>query len=72
MDNTNGDVPINTYKSNFKGTVSFISVDKTSGNMSIAFQILMPGVNFDLARLKGNLMMDVFSCYNSEEQYIIG
>jgi nitrous-oxide reductase len=26
MDNSNGDVPINTYKSNFKGTVSFVSV----------------------------------------------
>src|SRR6185369_12789378 len=30
LDNTNGDVPINTYKQNFKGTVSFIHVD-TSG-----------------------------------------
>ena len=28
MDNSNGDVPINTYKNNFKGTVSFISVDQ--------------------------------------------
>src|SRR6186713_932670 len=68
MDNSNGDVPINTYKSNFKGTVSFISVDKTSGNMSIAFQILMPGVNFDLARAgkgKSHGWM-FFSCYNSE------
>lgn len=27
MDNTNGDVPINTYKKNFKGTISFISVE---------------------------------------------
>src|SRR6476619_595623 len=26
MDNSNGDVPINTYKKNFKGTLSFISV----------------------------------------------
>src|SRR5512138_1623759 len=48
LDNQNGDVPINTYKSNFKGTVSFIGVDKTTGSMNIAFQILMPGVNFDL------------------------
>jgi nitrous-oxide reductase len=68
MDNSNGDVPINTYKSNFKGTVSFISVDKTTGNMNIAFQILMPGVNFDLARAgkgKSHGWM-FFSCYNSE------
>ena len=68
MDNNNGDVPINTYKENFKGTVSFIGVDKTTGNMSIAFQILMPGVNFDLARAgkgKSHGWM-FFSCYNSE------
>lgn len=68
MDDKNGDVPINTYKSNFKGTVSFISVDKTTGAMNIAFQILMPGVNFDLARAgkgKSHGWM-FFSCYNSE------
>src|SRR6187200_566500 len=39
MDNDNGDVPISSYKENFRGTVSFLSVDKTSGNMNIAFQI---------------------------------
>jgi nitrous-oxide reductase len=27
LDNENGDVPINTYKQNFKGTVSFIHID---------------------------------------------
>ena len=27
-DDKNGDVPINTYKQNFKGTISFISVDQ--------------------------------------------
>jgi nitrous-oxide reductase len=62
------DVPINTYKDNFKGTVSFIGVDKTSGRMNIAFQILLPGVNFDLARAgKGKSHgWFFFSCYNSE------
>ena len=38
-DNVNGDVPIASYKENFKGHLSFISVDKTSGAMDIAFQI---------------------------------
>lgn len=68
MDNTSGDVPIDTYKENFRGTVSFIGVDKTSGSMNIAFQILLPGVNFDLARAgkgKSHGWM-FFSCYNSE------
>ncbi len=68
MDNTNGDVPINTYKQNFKGTVSFIKIDPASGNMNIAFQILLPGVNFDLSRAgKGKSHgWFFFSCYNSE------
>jgi len=52
----NTDVPISSYKKNFKGTVSFIKVD-TSGRMNIAFQLVTPGVNFDLARAgKGPLM----------------
>jgi nitrous-oxide reductase len=68
MDNGNTDVPINTYKDNFRGTVSFISVDKETGRMGIAFQILLPGVNFDLARAgKGKSHgWFFFSCYNSE------
>ena len=44
----NTDVPIDTYKKNFKGTVSFISVSK-EGSMDIAFQLMLPGVNFDLS-----------------------
>ena len=69
LDDQNGDVPINTYKQNFKGTVSFIHVDPTSGNMSIAFQIRTPGVNFDLARAGKKVSNGwmFFSCYNSEQ-----
>lgn len=68
MDNTNGDVPINTYKKNFRGTLSFISVAPENGRMKIAFQVLLPGVNFDLARAgKGKSHgWFFFSCYNSE------
>ena len=43
LDNSNGDVPINTYKKNFKGTLSFISVKKEDGQMDLAFQIECPG-----------------------------
>src|SRR4249919_2887745 len=32
-DDANGDVPITTYKQNFKGTISFISVGKEDGKM---------------------------------------
>ncbi|HET6766731.1 MAG TPA: nitrous oxide reductase, partial [Chitinophagaceae bacterium] len=68
LDDQNGDVPINTYKQNFKGSISFISVNPTSGEMNIAFQIRTPGVNFDLSRAgKGKSHgWFFFSCYNSE------
>ncbi len=68
-DDKNGDVPINTYKENFKGTISFISVDKTSGNMDVAFQLQGPGVNFDLSHAgkgKSNGWF-FFSTYNTEQ-----
>jgi len=68
-DNVNGDVPINTYKQNFKGHLSFIAVDKATGNMDIAFQIRCPGVNFDLSHAgKGTSHgWFFFSCYNTEQ-----
>ncbi|OWY20761.1 nitrous oxide reductase [Sphingobacteriales bacterium UPWRP_1] len=70
---SNPDVSINTYKDNFKGTVSFVSVDKATGAMDIAFQILLPGVNFDLAHSgKGpSSGWFFFSCYNTEQAYTL-
>ncbi|HLO83280.1 MAG TPA: Sec-dependent nitrous-oxide reductase [Chitinophagaceae bacterium] len=64
----NQDVPISSYKQNFKGTISFISVGK-EGAMDIAFQLLLPGVNFDLSHAgKGpSHGWFFFSCYNSEQ-----
>ncbi|GAB3426217.1 Sec-dependent nitrous-oxide reductase [Niabella aquatica] len=64
-----GDVPIDTYKDNFKGHISFVSIDKTSGEMNLAFQLKTPGVNFDLARAgKGKSHgWFFFSCYNTEQ-----
>jgi len=69
MDNMNGDVPINTYKQTFKGTVSFVRVDSSSGNMKLSFQILTPGVDFDLSHAgKGpSYGWFFFSCYNTEQ-----
>lgn len=69
LDEADGDVPINTYKKNFKGTLSFVSVDPKDGNMDIAFQIETPGVNFDLSRSgKGpSHGWFFFSCYNTEQ-----
>lgn len=68
-DNVNGDIAINTYKQNFRGYLSFIGVDKTTGKMDISFQIECPGVNFDLSHAgKGKSHgWFFFSCYNTEQ-----
>ncbi len=68
-DNVNGDVPINTYKQNFKGTISFIRVAKEDGKMDIAFQLQCPPVDFDLSHAgKGKSHgWFFFSCYNTEQ-----
>jgi len=65
----NKDVSIDSYKENFKGTISFIKVDKTSGAMNIAFQLLLPGFDYDLAHAGKGPSHDwmFFSCYNSEQ-----
>lgn len=64
----NTDVPISTYKENFKGTVTFISIDPDDGHMGLAFQILTPGFNWDLSHAGKGPSSDwsFFSCYNSE------
>jgi nitrous-oxide reductase len=68
-DDVNGDVPINTYKQNFKGTLSFISVRKEDGQMDLAFQIECPGFNFDLSRAGKGVSHGwfFFSTYNTEQ-----
>jgi nitrous-oxide reductase len=63
------DMPINEYKGNFKGALTFIEVDQEHGNMEIDFQILMPGFNYDLShpgRDKSHGWF-FFSTYNTEE-----
>ena len=66
----NTDVPIESYKQNFRGTLSFITADQP-GKMDIAFQILMPGYNYDLGHA-GKGPSDgwfFFSSYNTEQAY---
>jgi nitrous-oxide reductase len=69
----NRDVPISSYKENFKGTISFIKVDPQTGRMSIAFQLRTPGFNYDLSRAgKGpSHGWFFFSCYNTEQAYTL-
>src|SRR6476619_7308265 len=66
----NADVAIDTYKQNFKGTLSFITADQP-GKMDIAFQIMMPGFNYDLGH-SGKGPSDgwfFFTMYNTEQAY---
>jgi len=67
------DVPIKSYKENFKGTISFIKVDPKTGKMEVAFQILVPGFDYDLAHCgKGpSHGWAFFTCYNSEQAHTL-
>ena len=62
------DVAIEDYAQKFKGTISFVKV-ASDGKMSIAFQILVPGYNYDLAHAgKGpSHGWAFFTTYNSEQ-----
>ncbi len=63
------DVPLKEYQQKFDGMLSFIKVDKESGEMNVAFQILVPGFDYDLAHSgKGpSHGWTFFTCYNSEQ-----
>ncbi|MBI2416724.1 MAG: Sec-dependent nitrous-oxide reductase [Ignavibacteriales bacterium] len=65
----NADVEIKSYAKNFKGTISFVKVNPQNGRMNVAFQILVPGFNYDLARSgKGpSHGWAFFTSYNSEQ-----
>ncbi|HEU5169542.1 MAG TPA: Sec-dependent nitrous-oxide reductase [Gemmatimonadales bacterium] len=63
------DVPLSEYKEKFKGVLTFVKVDSATGRMSLAFQILMPGFDYDLAHAgKGpSHGWAFFTSYNSEQ-----
>jgi nitrous-oxide reductase len=65
------DVPIDSYKENFKGTISFVKVNQETGNMSISFQLLVPGLDYDLGHCGKGPSKDwcFFTTYNSEEAH---
>ncbi|MEQ1665196.1 MAG: Sec-dependent nitrous-oxide reductase [Bdellovibrionales bacterium] len=64
------DIPIKNVKE-MKGTISFVKVDKSTGHMSIAFQLLVPGISYDLAHCgKGPSHGWCFlTSYNSEKAH---
>ncbi len=67
------DMSIDEYKGNFKGALSFISVDPEDGEMDIKFQLIMPGFNYDLShpgRGKSHGWF-FFTTYNTEEAHTL-
>jgi len=68
----NRDMSIEDYRGNFKGMLSFITADQP-GEMDVAFQIQMPGYNYDLAHSgKGpSYGWMFFTSYNSEEEHTL-
>lgn len=67
------DMPIEDYKGNFSGNITFISIDQEDGGMDIAFQLKMPGFNYDLShpgRDKSHGWM-FFTTYNTEEAHTL-
>ncbi len=72
------DVPISEYAKHFKGTITFIKVNNDPNyeghdRMSIAFQILVPGYDYDLAHCgKGpSHGWCFFTSYNTEQAYTL-
>ncbi|HEX7919021.1 MAG TPA: Sec-dependent nitrous-oxide reductase, partial [Gemmatimonadales bacterium] len=63
------DVPISSYRENFAGVLSFVKIDSATGHMALAFQIRMPGYDYDLAHAgKGpSHGWAFFTSYNSEQ-----
>lgn len=64
---------IDSFKETFQGAISYISVDQQTGAMKLAFQIRLPGFNYDLSR-SGKLVShgwSFFSCYNSEQAHTL-
>jgi nitrous-oxide reductase len=53
----------------FKAAMSFVSVDKASGRMAVAFQVLLPGFDYDKAHCGKGPSKDwaFFSSYNVEQ-----
>lgn len=66
------DVPISSYEENFKGMLTFIKIGE-EGQMEIAFQVLLPAFDYDLAHSgKGKSHgWTFFTTYNTEQSHTL-
>jgi nitrous-oxide reductase len=67
------DVPISSYKKNFRASVTFVSVNPKSGELLPAFQILTPAIDYDLGHCGKGPSKDwcFFTSYNSEQAHTL-
>lgn len=67
------DVPIDSYKDNFNGALTFIKVDPETGNMRLEFQLIVPPYNYDLVRAGKGKSADwyFFTTYNTEQAHTL-
>ncbi len=67
------DVPIDSYRENFGGKISFVAVDGETGRMSMDFQLRVPPYNYDLARAGKGPSADwaFFTTYNTEQAHTL-
>jgi nitrous-oxide reductase len=66
------DMSISEYEGNFQGTISFIKAD-VPGEMEVAFQLLVPGYNYDLSNpgRKESAGWAFLTSYNTEEAHTL-
>lgn len=59
------------FQKEMKAGMSFVAIDKTTGKMSIDFQVLLPGISYDLGRCGKGPSHDwcFISSYNTEQAY---
>jgi nitrous-oxide reductase len=67
------DVPISSFKENFAGKISFVSIRPEDGRMSLAHQLKVPAYNYDLARAGKGPSADwvFFTTYNTEQAHTL-
>jgi len=73
LDDDKTDNPISSFKQTFKGAVSFVKVNKDNGAMNLAFQLIVPPFNYDLAHAGKGPSHDwiFFTCYNTEQAHTL-
>jgi nitrous-oxide reductase len=66
-------VAIKDFAQKFKGLQSFVSLDKNTGRMAVAFQVLLPGFDYDKAHCGKGPSKDwaFMSSYNVEQAHTL-